>query len=173
VPSRFASLVITSWGYKAGGRSYATYIFLQDLPPSPPPPLRLKRKRNRETYLEDNGNLLSLRGVISPSPLIYDGVVLDRIRGQARAPTKTYKSGVYDSSGVSYLLCARRSCILCSGGGIRCGVHGVLQWRVRCAITLISLLLAIVLWLGAASHDFLGDPTYGGLRDPVRSQYGD
>jgi hypothetical protein len=34
-PSHFASLVVTLWGYKAGGRSCATYILLHDLPPSP------------------------------------------------------------------------------------------------------------------------------------------
>jgi hypothetical protein len=34
-PSRFVSLVVTPRGYKAGGRSCATYFFLHDLPPSP------------------------------------------------------------------------------------------------------------------------------------------
>jgi hypothetical protein len=31
-PNRFTSSVVTPWGYKAGGRSYATYIFPHDLP---------------------------------------------------------------------------------------------------------------------------------------------
>jgi hypothetical protein len=34
-PSCFASSVVTPRGYKAGGSSYATYIFPDDLPPSP------------------------------------------------------------------------------------------------------------------------------------------
>jgi hypothetical protein len=34
VAHRFASSVVTPWGYKAGGRSYATYILLHDLPSS-------------------------------------------------------------------------------------------------------------------------------------------
>jgi hypothetical protein len=34
-PSRFASLVVTLQGYKAGGCSCAAYIFLHDLLPSP------------------------------------------------------------------------------------------------------------------------------------------
>jgi hypothetical protein len=34
-PSRFASLVTTSWGYKIGGHSCATYILPHDLPISP------------------------------------------------------------------------------------------------------------------------------------------
>jgi hypothetical protein len=33
-PSRFAYSVVTPRGYKAGGRSYLTYIFPHDLPPS-------------------------------------------------------------------------------------------------------------------------------------------
>jgi hypothetical protein len=32
-PSRFASLVVTLWGYKEGGCSCATYIFPHDIPP--------------------------------------------------------------------------------------------------------------------------------------------
>jgi hypothetical protein len=34
-PSRFASSVVTLWGYKVGGHSYTTYIFPDDLPLSP------------------------------------------------------------------------------------------------------------------------------------------
>jgi hypothetical protein len=34
-PSCFASSVVTQRGYKAGDRSYATYIFPYDLPLSP------------------------------------------------------------------------------------------------------------------------------------------
>jgi hypothetical protein len=34
-PSHFASSVITPQGYKAGGHSYATYLFPHDLPLSP------------------------------------------------------------------------------------------------------------------------------------------
>jgi hypothetical protein len=32
-PSRFASLVVTPLGYKAGGHSGTTYIFPHDIPP--------------------------------------------------------------------------------------------------------------------------------------------
>jgi hypothetical protein len=32
-PSHFVSSVVTPRGYKAGGHSYATYIFLHDIPP--------------------------------------------------------------------------------------------------------------------------------------------
>jgi hypothetical protein len=102
-PSCFASSVVTPLGYKAGGRSYATYIFVQDFPIS----LWLKRKRDREIDLEKNRReLLSVQGVVPPSLLFDGGVGLVRIGGHARAPAKSCESGVYDSGGVSYLSCA-------------------------------------------------------------------
>jgi hypothetical protein len=140
--SRFASSVITPRGYKTGDRSCATYILPYDLPP---PSLWLKRKRDRETYLENMRELLNLWGVVSPSLLIHCGVGLDRVGGHTRAPVKPRELGVYDSSGVGYLLCARGFCISCSDGGIRRGVCGVLRVRIWCAITPISLLFVAVL----------------------------
>jgi hypothetical protein len=97
-PSRFASLVVTSWDYKAGGRSYTIYIFSHDLPSS--------------LCLLPNGG-----GIVPSSLLFHGGVAMVCIGGHARAPAKPCESGVYDSDRVSYLSCARRSCILCSGGG--------------------------------------------------------
>jgi hypothetical protein len=52
-------------------------------------------------------------------------------------------------------------------------MHGVLRVRIWCAFTSISLLAAVVLWLGAAPLDSFRDPTYSGLRDPMRGLYGD
>jgi hypothetical protein len=115
---------------------------------------------------------LSLLGVASPSLLIYGRVRLDHIEGHARAPTKPCELGVYDSYKVGYLSCAQRSCIPYTDGGIRCGMHAILQARIRYALTLISPLAAIVLWSGAASLDPLEDLAYDGLRDPVQGLYG-
>jgi hypothetical protein len=83
---------------------------------------------------------------------------LSHVRGHARAPTKPHKLGVYNSGGICYLSCARRSCVPSSSGGIRHGVRCVLRVRICCAITLISPLPTVVLRLGAASHDSLRDP---------------
>jgi hypothetical protein len=46
-------------------------------------------------------------------------------------------------------------------------VRDVLRARILCAIPLISPLLTVVLWLGAASLDSFEDLAYGGLRDLV------
>jgi hypothetical protein len=47
-------------------------------------------------------------------------------------------------------------------------VHDVLRVVIWCAITLISPLPAVVLRLGAASLDSVGDSASGGLCDTVR-----
>jgi hypothetical protein len=73
---------------------------------TPLPSLQLKRKIDRETCLENRRRLLSLRGVASPSLLIYGGFGLDYVRGHARELAKPRESGVYDSDGVGYLSCA-------------------------------------------------------------------
>jgi hypothetical protein len=110
---------------------------------------------------------LSLQGVVSLSLMFHGRVGLDRIGGHIRAPKKPCESGVYDSGGGSYLSCARRSHVPYSSEEIHCGVRDVLRVRIWCAIPPISLLLAAVLRLGAASFDSFGDLAYGGLRDPV------
>jgi uncharacterized SAM-binding protein YcdF (DUF218 family) len=46
-------------------------------------------------------------------------------------------------------------------------MRDVLRARIWCAITLISLLLAAVLWIGAALLDSFRDPAYDGLCNPV------
>jgi hypothetical protein len=56
---------------------------------------------------------------------------------------------------------------LLPGGGIRRGVSGVVQAGIWCAITPISSLPSMALWLGATSLDSFGDPANGGFRDPV------
>jgi hypothetical protein len=84
---------------------------------------------------------LSLQGVVSLSLLFHGGVGLVHVCSHARAPAKPYDPRVYDSGGVSYLSCARRSCIPYSGGGIRHGICGVLRARIQCAVPPISLLL--------------------------------
>jgi hypothetical protein len=98
---------------------------------------------------------------------------LARVRGHARAPTKSRKSGAYDSDGVCYRSCARGSSVSCSSEGIRRGVCDLLRAGIRCATTLISSLLATVLQSGAASLDSFKDPAYGGLRDSVRGLHWD
>jgi hypothetical protein len=96
-PSYFGSSVTTPRGYKAGQR--------------------LKRKKERETDLENRMELLSLRGVVTPFLLMHARVGLDCIGGHARDPAKPCESGVYDSSRVGYLSCVRGSYIPCSNGG--------------------------------------------------------
>jgi hypothetical protein len=131
-------------------------------------PTTEKKEENREIDLKNKSDLLSLRRVISLSLLFHGGVELARVEGYTRAPTKPHESGVYDCNKVSYLLCVRGSCISCSDGGIRRGVHVVLRAGIWCAITSISPLPTVVIWFGAASLDSFRDPAYGGLRDPVR-----
>jgi hypothetical protein len=103
-PSYFGSSVTTPRGYKAGQR--------------------LKRKKERETDLENRMELLSLRGVVTPFLLMHARVGLDCIGGHARDPAKPCESGVYDSSRVGYLSCVRGSCVPCSNGGDT-------SWHVR------------------------------------------
>jgi hypothetical protein len=60
-PSRFTSLVVTLQGYKTGSRSYATYIFLHHLPPSPRLlPMAKKKEENRETNLKKQEGVVEL-----------------------------------------------------------------------------------------------------------------
>jgi hypothetical protein len=89
------------------------------------------------------------------------------VGGHARALAKSFKSCVYDSVGVCYLSCAHGSYVPCSSEGVHHGVRGVLCARIHCATASVSLLLPLVLRLGVASLDSIGDPTYGDLRDPV------
>jgi hypothetical protein len=51
--------------------------------------------------------------------------------------------------------------------GIHRGMCGVLQVRIRCAITPISPLSTIVLWSGVASLDPFRDLAHGYLRELV------
>jgi hypothetical protein len=108
-----------------------------------------------------------LWGVVPLSLMFHGRVELVHVRGYARAPTKPHELGVYDHGRVSYLSCAQGSYISCSGRGIRHGVHGVLRVDIWCAITAISPLPTMVLWLGSASLDSFDDPTYCGLCDPA------
>jgi hypothetical protein len=48
------------------------------------------------------------------------------VGGHAIAPAKSYKSGVYDSGGTSYLSCFYGSYVPRPSGGIHCGVLNVL-----------------------------------------------
>jgi hypothetical protein len=52
-------------------------------------------------------------------------------------------------------------------GGICRGRSGVLRVRIRCAITPIFLLFAVVLWSGTTPLDRLKDIAHSGLCDPV------
>jgi hypothetical protein len=115
---------------------------------------------------------LSLLGVVSPS-LLNHGVGLVCVGGYARAPIKSHESEVYDSGGARGLPRARGSHVPCFEGGIGRGIHNVLRAGIWCAITSISLLFVVVLWLGTSSLDPLEDLTYGSLIDPVRGLYDD
>jgi hypothetical protein len=92
---RFASLVVTSWGYKAGGRSCvqptSSCMIFHPLLASFPTAEKKKRWRNRS---RNRRELLSLQGVAPPSLLSHGGVGLVHIRGDAIAPTKPLESGV-------------------------------------------------------------------------------
>jgi hypothetical protein len=70
--------------------------------------------------------MLILQGIVPPSLLFHGRVGLVRVSGHARAHVKPCVSGVYDGGKVSYLSCARKSCVPCSDGGIHRGVCGVL-----------------------------------------------
>jgi hypothetical protein len=123
---------------------------------SPPPSLRLKRKSDREIDLENRRELPSLQDVASPSLLNHGGVGLVHVRGHAKAPTKPHELGVYDGGRARNLPRARGSRIPYSDGGIRRGMHGVLRAGILCAITPLSPLFVVVLWLGTSSLDPLG-----------------
>jgi hypothetical protein len=69
--------------------------------------------------------MLSLQGAASPSLLHHGGVLLDRVRDHARAPTKPHESGVYDNGGARDLPCARGSSIPYFDGG------GDMSWHVQ------------------------------------------
>jgi hypothetical protein len=106
---------------------------------------------------------LSFLGVAAPSLLIYGGDGLDRVRCNTRAPAKACESRVYDGGRACDLPRSRGSRIPHSSGRIRRGVCGVLRAGVWCAITPISLLLAVVLRPETTSLDPLRDLTHGGL----------
>jgi hypothetical protein len=88
---------------------------------------------------------LSLQGVASPSLPNYGGAGLDPVRGHARAPTKPCELGVHDGGGARDLPHARGPRIPCASRGICGSLCDVLRARVRCAITLISLLSTTIL----------------------------
>jgi hypothetical protein len=92
---RFASSVVTSRGYKTGGRSCAqptsSCMIFHPLLSSFPTAEKKKRWRNRS---RNRRELLSLQGVAPPSLLSHGGVGLVHIRGDAIAPTKPLESGV-------------------------------------------------------------------------------
>jgi hypothetical protein len=104
------------------------------------------------------------------SLMFHGRVELARVGGYIRASAKPLELGIYDRGGVSYLSCARGSCISCfgEGGGIHHRMHGVLRAGIWCADTSTSLLPAAVLKLGTASLDSIGDLAYDSIRDPVR-----
>jgi hypothetical protein len=104
---------------------------------------------------------------VSVSLWFHGRVGLTYASCHARAPTKSCKSGVYESGGTSYLSCSYGSCIPRPGGGICCGVLGVLRARIWCTLASIPPLVAIVLRLGATSSDSFGDPTYHALHNLV------
>jgi hypothetical protein len=108
-------------------------------------PMSEKKEENRETDLKNKRELLSLWEVISLFLLFHGRVELAHIGGYARAPTKSHELGVYGRGRVSYLSCARGSCISCSSGGIRHGIRCILRARIWCAFTSISFLAATVL----------------------------
>jgi hypothetical protein len=92
--SRFASSVVTLRGYKTGARSYATYIFLHNLPPSLHRlPHDWKQRGNRETDLKNKRELLSLWGVVPLSLPFHGRIRLAHVRGHVRAPAKFEKLG--------------------------------------------------------------------------------
>jgi hypothetical protein len=89
-----------------------------------------------------------------------------------RAPAESYKSGVYDNGGTSYLSCSYRSCVPRSSGWIRFGVLGVLRVRRHVPASVLPL-IATILWLRTTSSDSFRDPTHHDLCDLVRSLHRD
>jgi hypothetical protein len=126
----------------------------------------LKRKRDRETDLEIGG-VVELTGGCLFFLSDHGSVGLDRVEGHTRGLAKPHESGVYDGGRVHDLPHARGTRIPCSGRGTHHGMHDVLRARIWCSSTPISPLFAVVLCLGTASLDCLGDLTHGSLGDPV------
>jgi hypothetical protein len=172
---RFASLVVTPWGYKASliTPTHPTSSCTISLCSSTSP-LRLKKRKNRETNpKETRGGCFSLQGNSSSLLRFHGRVMLARVGDHTRAPAKSSKSGVYDSGIISYLSHSCGSCLPRPGGGVCHGVLGVLRVRIWCATSLIPPRVAVVLWLGAASSDSFEDPAYCGLHNPVRGLHRD
>jgi hypothetical protein len=88
--------------------------------------LRMKRKRDGETNLENVRELLSLRGVVPPSLLVDGGIGLDCVECHTRAPAKPCESGVYDNSKVATCRVSEDPVSPAPAEGIHCGVHGIL-----------------------------------------------
>jgi hypothetical protein len=127
-PSRFPPQLLHRGAIKlvvAPAQPTSSHMISHRLLVSFPMAEKKKKKQNREIYLKNKRELLSLRGVISLSLPFHGGVKLAHIEGHAGASTKPHESGVYDHDGVSYLLCARGSCISCSDGGICHGMWGI------------------------------------------------
>jgi hypothetical protein len=137
------------------------------------PSLQLKKKEeNIETDLKNKRELLSLRGVVSLSLPFHGRVELARVGGHARAPANSLSHGYMTT--VELATCrVPEDPASPALAGRHHGVRGVLRVRIWCAFASISLLAAIVLWLGAAPLYSFRDPTYSGLRDPMRGLYGD
>jgi hypothetical protein len=141
---RFASLIVTPWGYKAGDRSCAQ--------PTSPRTISHRLPTSFPTV-----------GVVSPSLPSHGGVRLICVRGYARASAKPHESGVYNGIRARDLPHARGSLIPCCDGGIHRGMCGILRAGIWCVVTPMSPLFVAVLRLGTSSLDPLGDLTYGGL----------
>jgi hypothetical protein len=77
--SRFASSVVTPWGYKASVVIPAQPTSSRTIShhSSASFPTAEKKEENRETYLKNKRELLSLREVVSVSLLFHGGVELD------------------------------------------------------------------------------------------------
>jgi hypothetical protein len=113
-------LDVTSQGYKASLVTPAqpTSSCMISLCSSTSFPMAKKRKQE--------GVILAYREAVPFSLWFHGRVGLAYASGHARAPTKSYKSGIYHSGGTSYLSCSYKSCIPRSSGGIHCGVLDIL-----------------------------------------------
>jgi hypothetical protein len=142
-------------------------------PPHLLPYARNERERDNESDIEIGENFWGLASVTSPYLSNYSEVGLDPFRGHAGVPVGPHELGVHDGDGARNLSCARGPRIPHANAGICGDFNDILQVRIRCAITPISLFVDVVLLLGATPSDPLRDLAYHDLCDSMRGLHGD
>jgi hypothetical protein len=167
--SRFTSLVVTLWGYKADVVTPAQLTSSNTLSHCSSTSFLMaetERKIGKTNHKRTREGCFAHGRLFLLFLLFHGRVELAYAGDHARSLAKSCESGTYDNGGASYLSCSCGSCVPCSGGGIHRGVLGILRVRIWHALALIPLLAAAVL-------DTFGGPVYCSLCDPVQGLHGD